>query len=400
MAEQQNYDLIIVGGGLVGLSLYLALKDRLQVALVDNQKPSFNPSEENRGIALSWASMQILANLGLKEQLTRVCYPIKTINVSECAKFGVTRLRAEDYAKEYLGAVIDFNNLLNLIAKQCGESLEQQFFGFQLAHSERTEDGWHVQISDDQGTNLHLTAPLLVAADGTRSKIRDQVGINFQHINFKQAALVTNITLEQEHQNQAFERFIGDGVLAVLPFGDKRVKCVWTAATTIIDELNALSHHQLKQAIQQKFGYRLGYLQSVESPIVYPLHQVVADKVTSKRTVLIGNAAQTLHPIAAQGFNLGLRDVAFLAETLLQNTELSLADKLSDYASKRGQDQTVMADSIHKLHEIFHSNHSVIQKFRSVALALCNELPAAKKKIAALGMGTANAMPQLVSRAL
>ena len=335
-----DFDLIIVGGGMVGASLACALKNTtLKIAIVEAFEPHSNqqPSYDDRGIALAYGSQRIFESMGLWQQLVPYCTAISDIHVSDRGHFGVTRLSALDENVPALGQVITARSMGFVL----NQALSQQknidiICPVKVTNLIQNTDTTELILND----NRHITAKLIVAADGAHSTVRQLLNLGALEHDYGQYAITANITPERAHNGQAFERFTDSGPIALLPMSDNRCSLVWTVKTGDENNIISLSDDDFLAKLQERFGYRLGKLKHVGQRNSYPLKLMQADQPIQQRIVLIGNAAHSLHPIAGQGFNLGLRDVAALADVLANNAD-DCGDQrlLHDYAQWRQQDQ-------------------------------------------------------------
>lgn len=391
-----DVDLVIVGGGMVGASLAYALKNSaLNIALVEAFEPqsSQQPSYDDRAIALSYGSQRIFDAMGLWEQLSTHSTAISDIHISDRGHFGVTRLSAHDESVPALGQVITARS----IGKVLSDALLTQD-NLELICPTKVVD---LKQSSNSVT-LHLdnectlTAKLIVAADGAHSTIRQLLGLGALEHDYQQTAITANITPERPHNGKAFERFTDSGPVALLPMSDQRCSLVWTVKTGDEVTLLKLSDDDFLAQLQSRFGYRLGKLKHVGNRNSYPLKLMQADQPVQQRIVLIGNAAHSLHPIAGQGFNLGLRDVAVLADLLSDNID-DCGDPrlLHDYGKWRQDDQEDVINSTSSLVSLFSNNAPILTHARSLSLSLIDLCPPAKSWLARKSMGLNQKQPRL-----
>lgn len=391
-----DYDVLIVGAGMVGISLALALKDTpLKIGLIESQavESDSQPSFDDRGIALSYGSQRIFETLKLWPALAKQATPILDIHISDRGHFGATRLSAQKAAVPALGQV--------LTAKQLGQQLNnalQQATAIQLLSPvtvtalKTAVDQVTVSLSDGQT----LSCKLLVAADGQHSTIRQLLNLDSWQRDYQQTAVTANVTTEKPHLNRAFERFTDTGPLALLPMSDNRSSLVWTVKRGDEDDLLSLSDADFLQALQQRFGFRLGHFTRVGKRSSYPLGLMQTDATIQPRCVLIGNAAHSLHPIAGQGFNLGLRDVAVLAEVISQHqSDCGSAQSLQAYQNWQlpAQDQVVKATD--RLVRLFSNANPLLGHGRSAALAFLDILPPVKQYLCQTSMGLSQKQTRL-----
>jgi len=389
-----NRDIAIVGGGLVGLSAALALQhpDR-HISVVES---SALPQQESTGlnarsIALSYASVQIFKALGLWQEIKKAAAPIKTIHISSQGQWGVTRLRGSDYELEAMGYVIESWKLgavlLDHIRQSKSISLETG------AEFEALEFADLVQLRYRSEKKLRkLGASLVLIADGARSKARSSLGIEHRMIDYAQAAIITNIEVSSPVSGAAYERFTDAGPLAMLPLGRTRYACVWTHDPQSSERLMQLDDQQFVESLQQSFGFRLGFIECVGQRYSFPLHRTEALELAKNRCLLIGNAANTLHPVAGQGFNLALRDIASLSH-LLESQPIRTFDQdsiirlLDEYQSLRTAEQRGVVRLGDGLVSLFSNDLPVLKQIRAGALALLDIIPPLKTEVAMSGMG-------------
>lgn len=398
MTTETNYDLIIVGGGMVGASLAVALKNSgLQIAVIeasthDTPQP---PSYDDRGIALAFGSQRIFESMGIWPQLAQHSTAISHIHVSDRGHFGATRLSAKDEQVPALGQVIT--------ARMMGQVLnsalsKQDNLSFICPASVKALQQYDDFIELELDTHQTLTTKLLVAADGGQSTIRHLLKLGVLEHDYQQTAITANITTERPHNGKAFERFTDTGPIALLPMSDNRCSLVWTVNTgDEIALLNTTEHDFLSQ-LQERFGYRLGQFLRVGLRHHYPLKLIHTDQPIQQRIVLIGNAAHNLHPIAGQGFNLGLRDVAALADVLIDDYAIKDCGNphlLHDYQIWRQQDQESVIKATSNLINLFSNNNPLLGHFRGAALSIIDRLPPAKHWLAQKGMGLDIKQPRL-----
>lgn len=394
--HDKDFDLLIVGGGMVGASLAVALEQSpLNIGLVEAQPLQSNsqPSFDDRGIALSYGSQRIFQSMGLWPDIAPFATAIRHIHISDRGRFGVTRLSADKERVPALGQV--------MTAREMGRTLNQRlqqmtrlslFCPAQVTtlapHSE------HVSVTLDNGETLRTR--LLVAADGRDSTIRQLLNLGAWQQEYQQTAVTANISTDKLHQGWAYERFTDSGPMALLPMSDNRSSLVWTVRSGDEQDLLKLSDAAFLERLQQRFGYRAGRFIRVGERQAHPLTLMQSDMPIQQRTVFIGNAAHSLHPIAGQGFNLGLRDVAALAECLAAATEdCGSMALLQDYQRWRQQDQDQVVRATDKLVRLFSNNISLLGHLRGAGLALLDTLPVAKHLLAQRSMGLGQKQPRL-----
>ncbi|PCH61553.1 MAG: 2-octaprenyl-6-methoxyphenyl hydroxylase [Gammaproteobacteria bacterium] len=396
MAVSPDYDLIIVGGGMVGASLAIALANSsLRIAIIEavSTKSDQQPSYDDRGIALSYGSQRIFESLGLWKALSSYSTAIKHIHISDRGHFGVTRLSAQQEQVPALGQV--------LTARAMGEILNQALESqdnldiispASVVALQQQDDFVELELNDQR----LLTAQLMVAADGGQSTIRQLLQLGALEHDYHQAAVTANITPERAHQNWAYERFTDTGPIALLPMSENRCSLVWTVKSGDDAALLNLSDQDFLKQLQARFGYRLGKLKQVGQRNSYPLHLIQADQPVQHRVVLIGNAAHSLHPIAGQGFNLGLRDVAVLADVLTPvDKDCGDARLLFDYKQWRLSDQDHVIQATNNLVTLFSNDNPLLGHLRGAGLSMMESLPPLKHWLAKKSMGLDGKQPRL-----
>ncbi|GAB2950136.1 2-octaprenyl-6-methoxyphenyl hydroxylase [Hafnia psychrotolerans] len=338
--------IIIVGGGMTGATLALAIstltQGRLPVHLVEATAPEHHghPGFDARSIALAQGTCQQLARVGIWPALAKIATPIRDIHVSDRGHAAFVHLNAAHYGVEALGQVVELHQvgkrLFTLLNEAPGITLHCPAKVIDVA---RTVDSATVTLD----TGETLTAPLLVAADGSHSSLAKACNIGWQREDYGQIAVIANVATSEPHHGRAFERFTQHGPLALLPMSDGRSSLVWCHPRDAKAEIDGWSEAQFLSELQKAFGWRLGTLKQAGTRFNYPLQLQKANSHISHRLALVGNAAQTLHPIAGQGFNLGLRDVMTLAETLASavahGTDIGSYRVLSEYQQRRQPDQ-------------------------------------------------------------
>ncbi len=385
-----DYDIAIAGGGLVGAALAVALAPLgLRIGLIEARPPQV-PVEDiynERSVALSYASKRILQGMGVWPALADAAVPMTQVHVSQRGRFGVTRLHAVDEHLPALGYVIVNRYLIGALL----ERLSRQAGVTMLAPStvsavEHHDD--HVALTvQGEGGERTLRARLLAVADGTRSPTRALLGVGVLRRVYDQSAVIANVTTARPNRGVAYERFTPQGPVALLPLGEDRAALVWTqtpeqtAVTLTWDDATYLA------ALQAHFGHRLGHFVRAGRREAYPLERLRAERLTVGRALLVGNAAHTVHPIAGQGFNLALRDVATLAELVGASDDPGSSAVLSEYARLRTPDIDRTLAATDGLLRLFTNPFPPLASARSLGLALLDVLPSLKHRVARAGMG-------------
>jgi 2-octaprenyl-6-methoxyphenol hydroxylase len=338
----ERHDVLIVGGGLVGASLAIAL-DRAgrDVGLVEaTAAGTLPPVFDQRNLSFAAATVNALTALGVMPLLGSAVGPITRIHVSRAGDFGRVQMTAADYQRPWFGQVV--------VARDFGQALETRLQ--QLQHLTRyrparfvrlgdTVEGWRsVVVADDSGERT-LQARLVVGADGTRSGVRDSLGIGVDEHDFGQSLFVARVSTARAPDGTAYERFTDTGPTALLPRGDRHYGVVHGVARDQAEAVLALGEAAWLQRLQDAIGWRAGRLLESGPRSAYPLVQVLARALAGERSVLLGNAAQTIHPLGAQGFNLGLRDALTLAELVADGQDPGSDAVLQAYVARREEDR-------------------------------------------------------------
>jgi len=405
---KNDYDIVIVGGGMVGASLACALAPlSLKVAIIEQFpfRSESQPSFDDRSTALAYGSRQIFQTMGLWELISDNVSPINKIHISDRGHFGATRLDSRQLGVEALGYVIE-NRIL-------GDGLQSLLSSMpnvdlicpaEVIRIDIREDAADVQIHEHDQSRT-LTASLVVAADGSQSVIRQQLGLPVKSWDYGQTALISNVGISQSHQQIAYERFTDTGPLALLPMQDmieqgqtiSRCSLVWTLRHEQVDEYMEMSDTDFLNQLQQRFGRRLGAFIRVGSRHSYPLRMIRVPEQVQSRVALIGNAAHTLHPVAGQGFNLGVRDVAVLSKVLAEavNSVTDIGDLtlLNEYAQWRQRDHRRVMAFTDSLVRIFSSPLFPVKMVRGLALTALDFIPPIKKVLGRHTMGLSVGVP-------
>ena len=397
-----DYDVVIVGGGLIGGSLACALADTgLRTALVEAvaAEAPRHPSYDERVIALSWGSRRILEAMGLWLRLAAEAAPIHQVHISERGQFGFSRLNRAELGVEALGYVVPARTLGVAIREGLARSQGVDLLCPSRLVSHRVRGSGVDLAVQGPGGARRLSTRLLVAADGGESEIRKGLGIEVQERPYAQDAVVTTVTVDRPLPGVAFERFTETGPLAMLPLTQGRYSVVWTCREDETAEILALADGELVARLQARFGYRLGRLTRPAPRRAYPLKLVLLRETVRPRLVLIGNAAHTLHPVAGQGFNLGLRDVAALAEVLsdaaVERADPGSPSVLAGYRGWRGGDQREVARLTDGLARLFVNPWLPLRLGRGVGLLALDLVGPARRLLARRLMGLTGRMPRL-----
>jgi 2-octaprenyl-6-methoxyphenol hydroxylase len=338
----ERHDVVIVGGGLVGASLAIAL-DRAgrDVGLVEATPAGTLPAVfDQRNLSFAAATVNALTALGVMQLLGSATGAITRIHVSRAGDFGRVQMDAAQYQRPWFGQVV--------VARDFGAALETRLQS--LAHLTRyrparfvrlggTVDGHREVFIADDGGERRLLARLVVGADGTRSGVREALGIDVDAHDFGQTLFVSRVRSARAPDGTAYERFTDTGPTALLPRGDRHYGAVHGVAREAADAVMALGEAAWLQRLQDAIGWRAGRLLESGPRSAYPLIQVLAQALVGERAVLLGNAAQTIHPLGAQGFNLGLRDALTLAELVAEADDAGSDALLQAHVARREEDR-------------------------------------------------------------
>ncbi|MDS7933579.1 2-octaprenyl-6-methoxyphenyl hydroxylase [Acinetobacter sp. V91_7] len=394
---------IIVGGGMVGLSLSLMLaKANIAVKLLeavkypnydDQNVAPYHSSFDARNTALSRRSVQIYQKLGLWDALQQHATPILQVHITEQGSFGKARLIAEQEKVESFGQVIENAWLGRVLLTQVRQQpLIELIDGVQV--TSLTQDAEQVHIEAQRGEEtLKLESKLLIAADGRDSFCRQAIGVGVDVHDYDQVAIVTTVQTSKPHEHVGFERFSALGPLALLPLpGEYRRSVVWPVKKGTENEwLGEENDQHFLSALQQTYGDRAGKFEKTGKRFSYPLSQVLAHKQAVGRVILMGNAAHTIHPVAGQGFNLCLRDadvlVRYLVNQLSTSDDLGNPDNLLAYEQARLSDQQRVIKFCDTVVRGFSNQNPLLKLIRNTGLIAFDVIPGVKPLVANYAMG-------------
>ena len=408
-----HFDVAIVGGGMVGISLALLLAEQqgLKILLIESQsmavqsatQPNYSPSFDARSTALSWASRKIYQSVGLWDRLQLHLSDITQIHVSDRGHGGLTRMTADDADVEALGYVVENRWLGSVLLEHLNQSKVEVHMNSEVAELKPLSSGMQMHLKGGDSSNSELEnhlveASLVVIADGAESQTAKKLGIYSDTTSYNQTAIIANVELEKSHNGIAYERFTDQGPMALLPLagydGQHRSALVWARPTEIAEQLMSSSDADFLQSLQKIFGYRLGRFKNIGERGSYPLALGIANEQVRRNVLLMGNSAHSLHPVAGQGFNLSLRDAAALASIVQRAREgsrpIGSLEVLEEYYQEQLSDQrnTLMfSDSLTKS---FGRSSSLAALGRNAGLLTLDLIPGLRQRFARFGMGMSN----------
>ncbi|MFZ7214260.1 2-octaprenyl-6-methoxyphenyl hydroxylase [[Pasteurella] aerogenes] len=394
-----DYDVVIIGGAMAGATLALALSAKTQgqmrIAIVEKQAPQQHQQSgfDARCIALSDGSCQRLNRIQLPDKqrlwqkIQGIATPIKQIHVSDKGHSGIVEFSAHEFDLEALGVVVELQQMGQYLLQAMQQYPHLDYLApQQVEQIEYLPSAVKIRLKNDRT----LRAKLLVGADGSRSQVASAASIEQQlQREYGQTAIITNVQVQQPHQYRAFERFTDEGPLALLPMAGNLMSLVWCVKQP--QALMSLDENAFLQQLQQRFGWRLGKLQQCGKRFAYPLNLYRAAQHIQPRTALVGNAAQTLHPVAGQGFNLGIRDLMALADVVADN--FAAQQDIGDYALLQRYEEIRQADQQHiiqltdSLVSVFANNLLPLQLARNLGLMALSQCRLAKQHFAKATLG-------------
>lgn len=388
-----TYDVLIVGGGLVGASLAIALDGSgLSVALAEAAAPrvDLQPSYDERNLALARASLNALEALGVLDARSPAT-PIRRIHVSRRGDFGAVRLDHGELGLPAFGAVMPARELGNALLRRLDTCTSlARLAPAQAIAIEAGADAVSVRLRLGDAER-EVRARLLVGADGTESFVRSAFGIGAERHDYAQSAFVTTLTTERPLDGTAYERFTDSGPVALLPLGERRAGLVLSVPVEEAPRVASLDDEAFLAFVHERFGWRAGRFSRPGKRKPYPLARLLAERTTAPRTVLVGNAAQTVHPLGAQGFNLGLRDALTLAELLREAqaaaTDPGAADLLVRHVERRAGDRHATTSFSDDLVRLMGNDVLPLRLARSLGFHVLDRFPPLKRRFALRGMG-------------
>lgn len=397
----QSVDIVIVGGGMVGLALAAALKhSELRIAVIEGRVPSLELAElpDVRVSALSRSSEIMLRNLGAWQGIiSRRAAPYSAMEVWERDSFARIEFSANQMTQPDLGHIVENRviqlALLEQVQKQANVTLFMPAQCQSLAVGER--EAW---LTLDNGQSL--TAKLIVGADGANSWVRQQQDIPLTHWDYGHSALVANVRTVEPHQSTARQVFTPQGPLAFLPMSDPHMSSiVWSTEHNRAQRLLSLSELEFNKILTAEFDHRLGLCEVVGERAAFPLKMRYARDFALQRIALVGDAAHTIHPLAGQGVNLGLLDAASLAQELLalwhQGEDIGLLKNLRGYERWRKTEAAKMIAAMQGFKDLFEGGNPAKKLIRGIGMQLAGQLPGAKDEIMKRALGLKGDLPDL-----
>ena len=397
--QQSEFDIAIVGGAMAGATLALGLtklseelKRPLKIALIESNRPGAeHPGFDARSIAIAQGSIFELTRLGIWPKLAHLGTAIENIHVSDRSHFGMTTLNASDFYLPYLGQVVELQRVGAALFTLLDKQQVSLYCPAKVASITAGVDSNQLLLDDGS----QLNAKLVVAADGLNSIVRRDFKLPLEQVDFEQVAVVANIATDKPHEQWAYERFTDTGPLALLPManvdGQARVSLVWALSPEKAEQMLSGSKAQFLATLQSDFGFRAGEFIDVGERHAYPLKLSYMQRPIYQRTVFIGNAAQTLHPIAGQGFNLGLRDLVCLIDqvraALINDEDIGGAKLTHQYLAERTDDRESTINNVEFLVRGFSNQYWPLVAGRNLGLRLLSWCPLLKTPIARKAMG-------------
>ena len=401
----EKFDIAIAGGGMVGASLAVSLEGLgLRIALIEaipNDSAS-QPSFDERTTALSNGSRRILETLGVWAAVADAATPIRKIHVSDQGRFGFARVDAAEQGLAAMGYVVPNRSLGTALWARLSRSESLRVFcPAHVTEVRPTDHAVGLVVSGDViESGEVIEAQLVVAADGAQSAVRSAFGVAAEVRDYEQTAVITTLLPQRFHEYVAYERFTATGPMALLPLADGRCTLVLTLKSDVAKAALAWSDEEFIAEVQRRFGFRLGRFLKVGRRVSYPLSLTRSARLSSGRCVIVGNAAQGLHPVAGMGFNLGLRDAASLAELVADRQRVARPDLgdgtlQADYDAWRAADRSGIIAFTDGLIRVFSNPLGAVQRLRNLGLLAFDVLPPAKSALSRLSTGASGRIPKL-----
>ena len=396
--ETKKFEVAVVGGGMVGLSLALGLAGAgVPVALIERAKLSDMAAAtfDGRGSAVAAGSQRILDGLGLWDGLADEAEPILEIRVADGTSPLFMHYDHKEIGDGPLGWIVENAVTRRALAAAAGKSNLQVYDGAELAECNFGDDAAVLDLADGR----QISARLVVAADGRNSPLREAAGIDAVRWRYQQTGIVCAVHHELPHNGIAQEHFVPAGPFAILPMTQNRSSIVWTERNELAPDILALGDDTFAAELGERFGSFLGKIEIGPTRWSYPLSVVHAKRYIAPRLALAGDAAHAIHPIAGQGFNIGLRDVAALAEVIIDTLRLGLdpgtMTALERYERWRKPDNMMMIGVTDILNRLFSNDITPVRIAREVGLAAVDRATPLKKIFMRHAMGLVGDLPRL-----
>ncbi|MDP3212338.1 FAD-dependent monooxygenase [Methylotenera sp.] len=375
-------NIVIVGGGPVGMVLSLLLAKNNIASTVLEVRKQGAANQDTRALALSYGTRRILEKLGIWQSLSAYATAINTIHVSQKGSLGRSVLQASDYQQEALGYVLSYGALCTVLNTELQRFSMVKFIDEAQAEAITYDANQATIRYSRQGEIFELTSQLAVLADGGRS-LEEAAGLKRETKEYGHDALITKVSAELPHHNIAYERFTTDGPMALLPNGERDFSLVWTGKKALISPLLDLSDAEFLTQFHAQFGDRVGRFLTVEKRMTFPLKLSQLQEMDTPHLVVIGNAAQTMHPVAGQGFNVGLRDAEVLAQQIMNTAagDIGTKEMLTAYRANRRTDTKNGLLFTDFLVNIFSNNILGFAKLRSTGLGLFDIVKPVKRHL-------------------
>jgi 2-octaprenyl-6-methoxyphenol hydroxylase len=384
----KQFDVVVIGGGLAGASCALSIAKKnpsITIAVVEANRVTgeYHPSFDDRSIALAQQSVEYLQSLHLFDADASYTAAIKKVSVSDRGHFGKAHINCGEFAKPALGYVVAVNPFGRALYQRLTQASIALYCPDSVSAIKQSLNSNELTLQSGE----QLNTKLLVIADGAQSPTRKLLGLHFNTQPYDQAAIIANVEVAGGHNNHAYERFTEYGPIALLPMSNSRYSLVWCMKQQV-EQVTALNENDFLTALQNAFGYRAGQFVKVGKRTSYPLVYGQVASLAAHRTVVIGNAAHAIHPIAGQGFNLGLRDVQVLSHLIATSiNELGSYAFTREYSQQRSSDINTVMTLTDALVRLFSNSSRVLALGRSIGLFSMDLFPALKAPLAKQLMG-------------
>ena len=374
----KKFDVIIVGGGMIGLSLVVELskKMNLSVAIIDPNdcNPTINDSFHTRVSAITPSTQDFLSSINVWDKIQRK-KGFSATKVWDQNSHGHLNFYAKDEGIEYLGYIVE-NDLIQSALFNAIDQSKVSMINAKLLGFTKTDIGYTVNLENGESHSCKL----LVGADGSQSKVRDLAEIQVTEHDYQQKAIIANIVSEKPLMNTTWQRFLSDSILAILPLSDHQASIVWSCKEALANELEAKDKTIFNKMLSEASEYQFGVLKLESSKKSFPLVSRTAKEYVRANLALIGDAAHNIHPLAGQGANLGFSDVIELSKQLVENNDKLLGDfhVLRKYARARRLDNELMSKTMTGLDWIYKENNEPIRWLRGYGMNLIDETPILK----------------------